>query len=478
MMKPNRMKSFFLILVLIAATAAVMSYSSGKAKTLLSSRTAHRPVPAPVQTGIVRIWGNLIQNKILQGSDGTVNLSLTIQADDTKEQAAAPGRHVDMVIVLDRSGSMQGKKITDARQAALNLLSRLGNLDRFALVTYSDNVRQSSLLLNVSETNRNYLESMISDIRAGGGTNLGAGLKQGINTLVSTPGVGNTGKLILISDGLANKGITQPQELGNLAGIAVEKEFTVSTVGVGAEFNEYLMTTIADHGTGNYYYLENPEAFAEVFQKEFNYSRATVASRVSIQVPLKDGISLVNAAGYPISIKNGAAVFYPGDLRSGQTRKLFLTFRFPSHTIRDFEISDICANYLHNGKSHEARLQNTFTVACVKNRQEVYSSIDKIGWTRKVLQEDFNKLKQEIAHDIKAGKKESALTRIDKYHKEQQEINALVDSREVEKNLKKDLEQLRDVVEDSFQGAPAAIKEKQKLNSKSLQYEGYSGRRR
>jgi len=262
-----------------------------------------------------------------------------------------------------------------------------------------------------------------------------------------------------------------------MAGTAVQKEFTVSTVGVGVDFNEYLMTTIADRGTGNYYYLENPSAFAAVFQKEFNYSRATVASRVSVQLPLKDGISLVNAAGYPISIQNETAVFYPGDLRSGQTRKLFLTLRVPSHTLRDFEIKDIKVNFMHNGKAFETISEETFTVACVKNRQEVYSSIDKTGWTEKVLQEDFNKLKQEIAHDIKTGKKESALKRIDNYHKEQKEINAAVGSREVEKNLKKDLEQLRDVVEDTFQGAPTAVQEKQKLNSKSLQYEGYSGRR-
>jgi len=476
-MKTNRIKSFFLIILLIAVTAGTMAYSSGRAKMLFSSWTSTVQHPTPVQSGIVRIWGNLIQNKILQGSDGTVNLSLTIKAEDLVEHVATATRHVDMVIVLDRSGSMQGKKISDARQAALKLLSQLSGQDRFALVTYSDNVHQSSGLMIVSAANRKYLASLISGIHAGGGTNLGAGLEQGIETLVSTNRIGNAGKLILISDGLANKGITRPQDLADMAGIAVQKEFTVSTVGVGTDFNEYLMTAIADRGTGNYYYLENFNAFAAVFQKEFNYSRATVASRVSVQLPLKDGISLVDAAGYPISIQNGTAVFYPGDLRSGQTRKLFLTLRVPSHTLRDFELKDVQVNYMHNGSAFETIFEGTLTVACVKNRQEVYSSIDKTGWTQKVLQEDFNKLKQEIAHDIKAGKKESALKRIDNYHKEQEEINAAVGSQEVEKNLKKDLKQLRVVVEDTFQGAPTAVQEKQKLNSKSLQYEGYGGRR-
>jgi Ca-activated chloride channel family protein len=477
-MKPNRMKSLFLIITLIAVTGAALAYSSGKSNALLSAWTSPKPRPTPVQSGIVQIGGNLIQNKILQGSDGVINMSLTLKADDVIEHAAIEARHVDLVIVLDRSGSMQGKKIADARQAALNLLSRLSDQDRFALVTYSDRVHQSSGLLNATATNRSHLTSMISGIRASGGTNLGAGLQQGIDTLVSTSSIGNTGKLILISDGLANKGITNPQDLAEMASTAVQAEFTVSTVGVGNDFNEYLMTAIADRGTGNYYYLENPQAFAAVFQKEFNYSRTTVANGVSVHIPLRDGIALVNAAGYPISIQNGAAVFYPGDLRSGQTRKLFLTLRVPSGTLRDFEIKDIQVNYMHAAKAFETIFEQNFSIACVENRQEVYSSIDRTGWTEKVLQEDFNKLKQEVAHDIKAGKKERALKRIDKYHEEQKAVNASVGSREVDENLKKDVRYLRDVVDQTFQGAPTAVQEKQKLNSKSLQYEGYSGRRK
>jgi Ca-activated chloride channel family protein len=476
-MKTNRLKSFLWIVLLIAATGAALAYSSGKGKTLFSSWVSPNPRHTPASSGIVHISGNLIQNKILQGSEGMLNLALSIRVDEVLEQVATAGRNVDMVIVLDRSGSMQGKKIEDARQAALNLLSRLSEKDRFALVTYSDTAYNFSGLLNVTKANRKHLESVIYAIRAAGGTNLGAGLKQGINTLVSTTQIGNTGKVILISDGLANKGITHPHDLAKIADRAIEKEFTVSTVGVGADFNEYLMTAIADRGTGNYYYLENPEAFAEVFQKEFNYSRATAASRVSVQLPLKDGISLVNAGGYPIRIQNGKAVFHPGDLRSGQTRKLFLTLRVPSDSLGNFEINGIKVSYRHNGQTHETNLNESFTVACVKNRQEVHSSIGKTGWAEKVLQEDFNNLKQEIAHDIKSGKRRSALDRIDTYYREQKTINAAVGSKEVDENLDKDLEQLRDVVEDTFHGAPAAVQEKQKLNSKSLQYDGYSGRR-
>jgi len=476
-MKKNRLKPFLVIVLLIAATGATMSYSSGKGKILLSNWVSAVPQPIPTKSEMVHISGNLVQNKILQGSDGLVNLSLTLRADDDLEQNTQADRNVDMVIVLDRSGSMKGRKIKDARQAILNLLSRLSEKDRIALIAYSDGVQNYSGLLNVSKANRKYLASIISGIQAAGATNLGSGLQEGINTLLSRNRNRNSGKVILISDGLANRGITHPQDLGSMAGIAIEKEFSISTVGVGVEFNEHLMTTIADRGTGTYYYLENPAAFAEVFEKEFYYSKATIADGVAVHIPLKDGISLVNAAGYPIQIQNGKAVFHPGSLLSGQTRKLFLTLRVPSHAQRKFEINNIKVSYFHNGQLFEIPLAESFEIACVKNQQEVFSSIDKTTWTEKVLQEDFNKLKQEIAGDIKAGKKSRALDRIDQYYNEKESLNAAVGSAEVTENLDKDLRQLRNVVEDTFQGAPAAVSRKQKSNSKSLQYEGYSGRR-
>jgi Ca-activated chloride channel family protein len=475
--RSRRIRAFFVIILMIAATGATMAYSSGKGKILWSNWISPKIQPAPAESGPVHVTGKLIQKKILRGSQGRVNLSLILQADDVLEAAGSEGRNVDMVIVLDRSGSMQGQKISDARQAALNLLSRLSQKDRFALITYSDTAYRLSDLVPVSNAYRDHLESVIYNIRAGGGTNLGAGLKQGIKTLISANKIGNTAKLILISDGLANKGITNPRDLGRMAGIALEREFTVSTVGVGADFNEHLMTLIADQGAGNYYYLENPAAFAEVFQKEFSYAQATVAGSVRVQIPLKGGVSLVDAAGYPVSIQNGKAAFYPGVLRSGQSRKIFLTFQVPTGKIGDVEISDIKVSYLHNGRTHVAQLRKSFTIACVKSPQEVYSSIDKTAWTQKVLQEDFNRLKQEVAREIKAGEKESAMERIKLYYNDQNKLNAAVGSEEVDKNLNKDLDELREVVRETFQGEPAVVDQKQKVNSKALQYDGYGGRR-
>jgi Ca-activated chloride channel family protein len=476
-MKHHRLKPFIVIVCLIVATGAAMAYSSNFGKSFFTHWFTSSRNSTQINSGPVVISGYLVQNKILQGSDGKVNLALSLRADDVFESSTEVPRNVDMVIVLDRSGSMKGRKIEDARQAVLKLLANLTSKDRFALITYSDGVQYVTHLQSVTRNNRKQAEHLICKVRAGGGTNLGAGLQAGINVLSNTKASGNSAKLVLISDGLANKGITNPQALGTMSSIAVEEEFAVSTVGVGSDFNEQLMTTIADQGAGNYYYLENPAAFAEIFQKEFLYTKATVASNVAVYFPMANDITLVNAAGYPTKIQNNHFIFYPGDLRSGQTRKLFLTLHVPSAKAGKIEIGKIRVNYLFKGQSFETAIGESFTIACVKNQKEVVSSIDKAAWAEKVIQEDYNRLKQEVAADIKSGKKEKALQRIDNYYREQEEVNASVGSEVITNNLNRDLTELKQVVKDTFQGAPAAVYRKQKTNAKALQYEGYSGRR-
>jgi Ca-activated chloride channel family protein len=471
-MKRNKLKPLLLVGCLLTITCAAIVYASK------SNNFRLWPPPVkPVKGGIVTLSANLTQNKVLYGGNGLAALSLIMTADEVLDLNQGDARNVDMVIVMDRSGSMQGEKITDAKQAALNLLSSLSAGDRFGLVTYSDSVQRRSNLVKVTRANRERLRSIISRISAGGATNLGAGLQEGINGILSARNNGNVRKVILISDGLANRGITNPISLGNMASISVEKEFAISTVGVGTEFNEYLMTHIADRGTGNYYYLENPSSFAEVFQKEFNNTRTAAATAVEIRIPLAHGVSIVNASGYPVEIKKNEAIIHPGDLLSGQSRKLFLTLQVPTHNERTFEIAGINAHYRYKGQPYTVALADTFQLACVKDQQEVFGSIDKNEWEEKVLKDDFNKLREEVAAEIKKGRKKEALKRIDKYQGEQQSVNSVVGSGKVATSLDKDVKELRETVEDTFQGAPRAVELKQKKNSKMLQYEGYRGRR-
>jgi Ca-activated chloride channel homolog len=467
-MKPKRLKSLMLIGVLVIITAAAMAVA-GKTKPL-------PPAPQPVQsshTNTLTLNARLVQNSVLRGSDGRASLELTLTAAGGPDILADRDHGIDLVVVLDRSGSMQGAKIDYARQALIHLLSGLSERDRFALFSYSDGVEKHGDLLPVSDRNRMLMQSTVQAVRAGGGTNLGAGLQAGIGLLSAAAKAGNPGRVILISDGLANQGIIDPQALGRMASAAAGREFAVSTVGVGADFNEFLMTGIAECGAGAYYYLANPSAFVEVFQKEFLAAKSSAANGIAVSVTLPAGVRLMDAAGYPVTTSGNTAVFYPGSMSYGQTRRIFLTFQVPTSQEKQFEIGRIALRYMRDGGTHETALESPFTIACVGDEARVFSSIDRSLWERKVIADDYNRLKQEIAADIRDGKKDEALRRIDTYAREQAAMNSKMKSVEVQKNIEGDVRDLEKRVTETF-NAPAAAASPA---AKSMQYEGYSGRR-
>ena len=469
----NRLKkNFWCVLGLIAAVCAVLAYVAADDSVLaqLIDERSATGGPVSLQTA-------LVQDKVLQGSDGTVAVSLTLTGADVERQVHRPGQNTDLVIILDRSGSMQGAKINDARKAVLHLVDRLTARDRLSLIAYSNGVDTVFPLVFMDDAHRRQAKAAVEHIFSGGGTNLGGGLQCGIDTLVGTPDAGRQRKLILISDGLANQGVTDLGALGQMAGGAVEYNFSVSTVGVGYDFNEVLMTTIADHGAGRYYFLENPSAFARVFEKEFESARHVAAGALQIRIPLKDGLQLVHAGGYPIEVKEGFAQINPGDLLSGQTRKFFLTFRAPTGQIRQFDVGNIRVAYQHNGATRVAESRKKLQLACVADEKAVLSSIDQAAWSEQVVKEDYNQLKEKVAAAIRNGKKDAALKQIGVYEDRTRKINQSVGSARVSQNLEGEVQELRQSVEDTFSGAPAAVEQKKKEQSKVLQYESYRIRR-
>jgi Ca-activated chloride channel family protein len=466
-------KGFWTILALIVLTGLSLAY--------VGSRSAHAVGASNSQNGhsdgLIRVDARLSQSKVLLGSDGNVSMALKLLAAALPEDKDLADTPVDLVVVLDRSGSMQGQKIDDARRAIVQLMEHLTPKDRLSLVTYSNRVDALSGLMPMDHAHRIHLANAVGHVHAGGGTNLGGGLQKGIETLMQIRGDGRQRKVILISDGLANQGITDPNELGRMASAAVEHNFSISSVGVGHDFNEMLMTRLADHGAGRYYFLENPKAFARVFKEEYRAARKVAAAGLEVKVPMPDGVRLTHAGGYPVTNTNGWAVFYPGDLLSGQERNLFLTFKVPANREGEVEIEHLVVRYHHQGHSRTLRADLGMKVACVKDTREVTASVDRDTWSRQVLQEDFSRLKTSVADAIRKGKRELAEEKIREYEVRTRQLNDVVNSEEVDRNLGQDVGRLRQSVKETFAGAPQAVEAKRKQHAKTLQYDSYQIRR-
>ena len=198
---------------------------------------------------------------------------------------------------------------------------------------------------------------------------------------------------------------------------------------------------------------------------------------MQIRIPLAKGVRLVEAGGYPIKMEGEQAVIFPGSLVSGGQRKLFLTFQVPTDAERSISLGQIQVRYQHDGLNQTLQSQDMLTVACIRDEKAVVASMDKETWGQQVIQDEYSRLKEEVADAVRKGDAQAAQATIQAYETKNRALNAGVGSAAVSEHLEKDVKVLRQSVSDTFAGPPAAVAEKQKKQSKALQYEGYEQRR-
>ena len=204
-----------------------------------------------------------------------------------QEIDAATRSQLAVSLVIDRSGSMSGGKLDEAKRCALDLLSRLRDGDWVSVVTYDDEIEVLLETMSVRLA-KTLLPIRLDDIRAGGSTNLHGGWLKGAETLAPRAGRGMVSRVILLSDGQANHGLVSVEDICAQVRELANAGVTTSTVGIGLGFNEELMTAIATAGQGNAWYGERAEDLAESFDAEMSFLASLVWQdvRVHLETPL------------------------------------------------------------------------------------------------------------------------------------------------------------------------------------------------
>ena len=448
---------------LMVATAVAGAVARGTSGAPPPAANAKATFAAPAH-GPVTFSGTLDRTAVLRGRDGLARIELTL-GGAPDPNAPEVRRPTDLAIILDRSGSMSGEKLEQARAAVRELVAQLDDRDRFTLVTYSDDAQIAIPLSSAAA--RSDWEGTIAGITPMGGTNMASGLDLALYSIERSRAEGRVPHAILISDGLANQGDATQEGLSRRAQRAARGEFMLSTVGVGSDFNEYLMTALADAGTGNYYYLREATGLAEVFAREFDAARTTVARGLAVEIEPGDGIRVVDAAGYPLETVGKTVVFRPGSLFAGQQRRIWVTLAVPQQTLGDYDLGTFALTYGEG--SHRARLAfaERPRVACVAGEDEFYSAIDPEAWTRSVVVEGYSKMQEEVAREVKAGRRDEALKRVQRFRDETSEMNARMASPPVEAQLRS-VDKLEADVAGAFSGANQAAKQNELSKSSSL----------
>jgi Ca-activated chloride channel family protein len=207
---------------------------------------------------------------------------------------------MNLAIVLDRSGSMEGAKIEKARQAAAMAVDKLNDDDIFSLVTYDS---ETNLLIEPqrigNRDNREDLKARIHRIQPGGSTALHSGVVLGARQVRQKFEKERVNRVILLSDGIANVGPSRPSDLASLGRELRSDGISVSTVGLGDDYNEDLMTALAEASNANYYYVKDAEKLPSVFAQELGASRSLLARSIVIRINAPEGVRLKEIIGRP-----------------------------------------------------------------------------------------------------------------------------------------------------------------------------------
>ena len=251
-----------------------------------------------------------------------------------KLEGKAPTRNnripLNLSVVLDRSGSMAGGKLEAARDAAAMLIRRLHPDDIVSVVAYDDQV--ATVAEPATGDSQASLPREVQRIDAGGSTNLSGGWLRGRELVAREKREGGVNRVVLLTDGLANVGITDPTQLLGLCRTACGAGITTTTIGFGADYDEKLLRGMADAGGANTYYIERPDQAADVFAEELEELLTLSAQTVSVEIRASEAVTLTAIRHqYPTTtLGSGCARLELGDLYAREPKSVLVEFFVPA----------------------------------------------------------------------------------------------------------------------------------------------------
>lgn len=258
-------------------------------------------------------------------SGGMIYLQISLSTSDV---ARPDRRPMNIAVVLDRSGSMADEhKIEYAKQALLRLTDQLTSQDIFSLVIYDD-VIEVPFHAGCIES-KAALRRLVDGIYPRGSTNLGGGMTEGFRQVERNLGKEYVNRVILLSDGLANRGMTDPYELSLIARKYRERSISLTTMGVGLEYNENLMVDLSQAGGGNYYFIESPHSLVSIMNREMNTLSCVVVQDASIALTLGCGVKVIDVIGGEHREDGGTDVVSIGDLYANDHREFTVELSIP-----------------------------------------------------------------------------------------------------------------------------------------------------
>ena len=286
---------------------------------------------------------------------GSVYLRLNLKSlSAAKSERRTP---VNVAIVIDRSGSMQGDRIAAAKEGARVALNRLSSDDTVSLVSYNHDVDVREPGGAPAQFARQAARRPSTALKADGTTALYAGVKEGGRQVEEFVSDNNVNRVVLLSDGLANVGPSTPGELAELGRKLASKGISVSTIGLGLDYNEDLMQRLAAASDGNHVFVERPSDLAEIFDREFGDALSVSARDITIIIECKLGFKPMRILGRDGSIDGDKVTLKLNQLQADNERYVVVELQAPEG--RGEGAADVADVTRHLPRSRQGRLAGT-----------------------------------------------------------------------------------------------------------------------
>jgi len=402
--------------------------------------------------------------------NNNVYLNLEVKSSDISNKAIRR-TPLNVSVVIDKSGSMAEKnKLDFVKKAVEHIIDELENDDYVSIVTYDDNV--SVVLESGRIEDKSSIKRIVSNIQSGGFTNLSGGMLKGFSQVESTYRRGYVNRVLLLSDGIANRGVSDRSAIGDLVREQSRKYgITISTFGVGNDFNENLMADIADYGKGNYYYIKESEEIPRIFASELKGVRYLTGqdSKIRVKFP-SDYLTVSKVYGYPYEIFGDEIVIDLKDVFAGQDKTVLIKFDIRKKFAKNLKFkSDF--EYLNPEENLEKVSKSiSNTLEPVSNEDEFKKGFE-LSVQQSVVVFEANELMEQALKEADNGNYSEARAKLkeSKDYMSKQDIQPSPTMQRQEKNIDEYGKQL--------ESADKKTEEERKEMQKSGKYENYGTRK-
>ena len=265
-------------------------------------------------------WGN--DRAYGAGGEAVLQVGFsTALANDRQEL-----RPVNLSLVIDKSGSMADvDKISRVRSALLTLVSQLRETDTLSIVVFDSDAQV--LLPAQRLADRRTVRQLIQQIAPGGATNIHAGLMLGFEEARKNYRKDATNRVILLTDGIANRGETDPEKIAQDSLRFNDGGIDLSTIGVGLDLNRDLLSQLAKSGRGLFHFVEDAQDIEKVFVKEVQSLVSPVATEPNVEIDYDSDLELAKLYGYEPQYRRNGVTLKLDNMNNGLTQVILLRFK-------------------------------------------------------------------------------------------------------------------------------------------------------